>query len=347
MVARRAARWFSALIAVVIGLGVGIGCTETVKDEQDDYEPLPEWTDERPTSEQELEPQPLNETVFVDAETVEQKQSEEEATVIDARPRPQYEEGHLPGAVHSRHGDPEGFKPFKDPDYHDTLPREVSQLQATARDMGVFNDRPVVIYGSPGSKKAGRLFWALEYLGHGEVSVYTPGYEALVEELGVEPSTEATTEEGDFVVRRRSEVLATNEDVRRVADGEQDGILIDTRRETEYTGAEPRGNPRAGYIPEATYYYWQEIFRENEDGTFALRPKDELTQEFEQEGLLAENTVLIPYCETGTRSSYVYAVLRWVGADKPQNYDGSWSRYSRLEDAPVSHDGEERLAEEK
>lgn len=347
MVERNVPWKLSALVALVVGLGCGVGCSETVKDPENDntYQPLPDWTDERPPSEKKLEPQPLGETVFVDAEKVETLRSDKHATVVDARPLGSYEDGHLPGAVHSGHGDPEGFKPFKDSDYNDTVPRDVSQLQATARDMGVFNDRPVVIYGTPGSKKAGRLFWALEYLGHGDVYLYTPGFETLVDELGVEPSTETASKDGDFVVRRRGSVLATNDDVRKVSDGEKEGVLIDTRRKSEYTGDEIRA-PRHGYIPNAEYYHWEDIFV-SEGETTKLKSKAELNQALENEGLLKKNQVLIPYCQTGTRSAYVYAALRWVGAEKPQNYDGSWARYARLEGAPVKHDGDQQLDGEK
>ncbi len=343
-------------LAAVLSI-LAAGCEETVKGSNDDFEPLPEWTDERPESEQELEPQPFDEyeekygreyELFVDADQVQQLRDELDATVIDVRNEADYQDGHLPGAVHSGHraatDDQEGFKPLKDPDYHATIPRDVGQIQQTAREMGVYNDRPVVLYGAPGSKKVGRLFWAIEFLGHGGVHIYTPGKETLLEELGVDPSTESVDEEGDFVVRRRSSVMATTEEVRQIAEGDRDGILIDTRREEEFTGENPRGNPQGGYIPEANWYHWEEVFTEQDDAR-TLRSRDELQSELDEAGLFDEELPLIPYCETGTRSSFTYAALRWLGAEQPKNYDGSWRRWSRATDAPVNHDGAERLEE--
>jgi 3-mercaptopyruvate sulfurtransferase SseA len=54
-------------------------------------------------------------------------------------------------------------------------------------------------------------------------------------------------------------------------------------------------------------------------------------------------SVVIPYCQTGTRSGMFYSVLRWVGADHAANYDGSWIRWAQMTDTSVAKDGEERL----
>ncbi len=335
-------------VLVVILVGWTTACSETVQNPGDDFEPLPEWKDERSTSEQELQPQELNDEVFVDAQRVRELRDEQEATVVDVRVESQYEEGHLPGAVHSGHraatDEQESYKPFKNPEYQSTLHRDVGHLQGVARDMGIYNDRPVILYGTPASKKVGRLFWSLEYLGHGSVYIYTPGYEQLKNALQVEASTRSVDKQGDFTVRRRESVLATSKDVERIAAGDKEGILIDTRRKSEFVGEEQRGNPRGGYIPEASWYHWEEVFTE-QDGKRVLRPKEKLRSELSEAGLFEDGVPLVPYCETGTRSAYTYATLRWLDAEKPQNYDGSWRRWSRIPNVPVSHDGESQLDE--
>jgi len=346
---------FLAVLAVT-GLAV-VGCSDSTDagqqnktdaqqtsnaeaQEEKTFEETPAWTHARPASERKRQPQELNDKVLVDAQEVRALASrgEKPATVIDARTRSAYEAGHYPGAVHSGN-EAGGDKPFKDPEYNDIVPRDVEQLQETAREMGVYNDRPVIIYAEPASKRTGRLHWALEYLGHGEVYVYNPGYETLIEKTGVDAEMEPTQASGDFVVRRRESVRASNEEVQKIVNGDMAGVLIDTRRETEFTGDEGRA-PRRGYIPTATYYYWEEVF--NEDGT--LRSRAELKSEFQKKGLMKKGAALIPYCQTGTRSGVVYSVLRWVGAPNVQNYDGSWARWARLNGAPVAQDGEQRLA---
>lgn len=310
----RIEKGFLLLLCSAALLAVGIGCGESVVQE-----------DPRPAHERNAKPQPLNEEVFVDLERFKELR-EGGATIIDARPADLYDKGHLEGAVHSP-----GGGQFKDD--NGMLWTDVVKLQNLVRDLGVDRERPVVIYGKAVSKKAGRLFWTLEYLGHGDVYLYPPGHETLLEKLGEEAVTEGTdVERGDFVVARRESVRATAEEVRQVVDGEREGILIDTRREGEYHGTEDRDDPRQGYIPEAIHYKWDRIF--DADGN--LRTKDELRSEFEQLSLVKDGVILVPYCQTGTRSAYVYAVLRWFGNESAANYDGSWVEWSRQEELPVA-----------
>jgi thiosulfate/3-mercaptopyruvate sulfurtransferase len=281
------------------------------------------YEDDRPEDERTREPAPLNAQVFVtDAEVA--QWVEGGALLIDARPREAYDAGHVPGAVWAN-----GGKEFQD-DLGLVKP-DIASLQEAARGIGVNNDQKVIIYGAPADKRAGRLFWTLEYLGHGESYLYTPGHEALLATLGVEATTEETDLEGDFVAAYRESVRATAEEVRKAADGELQAILIDTRRLGEFEGTEDRGDPRQGNIPGAIFYYWEDVFDEDDQ----LRSKEDLQAEFAQVGLLSDDAVVIPYCQTGVRSAYVYAVLRWLGQDNAKNYDGSWAEWSRLEDYPI------------
>ena len=44
---------------------------------------------------------------------------------------------------------------------------------------------------------------------------------------------------------------------------------------------------------------------------------------------------MIPYCQTGVRSTIVYAVFRWLGHNHVKNYDGSWAEWSRDNALPI------------
>ena len=276
-----------------------------------------EIEDTRPEHERNAEPAPLTSTVYVTAQQLQQF-ADEGATIIDARAPEDYQAGHFPGAVNTH-----GGKAWKDSSGF--LISDVVLAQQRVRDLGVDRDRKVVIYDNARSSGAGRLFWTLEYFGHGEVYIYPNNYDELKSELGFTEQTEAPeVEEGDFVVAYRDSALATREEVEQAVNGDLDAVLIDTRRETEFQGTEDRGDPRQGYIPDAVWYYYENVWDENDQ----FRSKDELRAEFEELGLLKEDAVLVPYCQTGTRSGTIYAVLRWLGAQSPQNYDGSWVEWS-------------------
>lgn len=310
-----------ALLAVGLFAIGATGCGETV-----------EQIDDRTEQEKNAEPAPLNSKVFLSLDEAKQYRSDG-ALLIDTRPPEDYEAGHIPGAVHVH-----GGKPFKD-DYGFLWENE-AKLQEIARSFGLKRDQKVVIYGKSVDKRAGRLFWTLEYLGHGDVYLYAPGHEEIAGEIDAELETgESDPQTGDFVVAPRDSVYASPDEVEAIATGEKEGVLIDTRRETEYTGEEVResekrggADPRQGYIPEAVHYHWEEMF--TQEGQ--LESKSKLTDEFNDLGILDEDVVTIAYCQTGTRSAYVYAVLRWFGHDQAKNYDGSWVEWSRDEERPVA-----------
>lgn len=287
--------------------------------------PTVEIDDTRTEQEKNQQAAELNEVVFVDADAFAKLRSEG-ALVLDARGASDYEAGHVPGAVHA---DEKAL--FKDD--QGMITADIVELQDRARSIGLKNDTPVVIYGGARSSKTARLFWSLEYIGHGQVHLFLDPYEELIEELGEEPETEAATAEGDFVVALRPSIYATAKEVFDAVNGDaKDVILIDTRRLSEYEGVEDRGDPRQGYIPGATYYYWEDVFGDDDK----LRSKEELRAEFEAKGMLDPEVLIVPYCQTGTRSATIYAVFRWLGHDNVKNYDGSWVEWSRNDDYPVT-----------
>ena len=312
---RRLTSHLSLLLLLVLALGAMQACTESV-----------EYDDTRTEEERTAKAQPLNTQVFASADDL-KKWRAEGAIILDTRGADAFAKGHIKGAYPSKAG-----KEFQD-ELGLVFP-DLVKLQESARALGLKKDKKVIVYGSAASSSSARLFWTLEHLGHGEAYLVVEGYEELLAKLGEEPETgEVTVTPGDFVVALRPEINATAEEVAQVARGEREAILIDTRREAEYLGTEDRGDPRQGYIPRATWYYWENVF---DAETKALRPKEELRAEFEREGLLKNDALIIPYCQTGVRSAYVYAVFRWLGHKNVKNYDGSWAEWSRDNELPVA-----------
>lgn len=300
-------------ILLVALMACGIACGETT-----------EYEDPRPKSEQNLEPDPLDDTIFVNADGLKEA-ADNGAIIIDSRAPDAYTAGHYPGAINI-----EGGKPWKD-DFG-FLPPFENESQIIARDLGLTRSKEIVIYADVRSKRAPRLAWTLEYLGHGEVSLYMDGYEQLKSELEFTESTDTPDlGEGDFVVSHRKEINATGDDLKRALESDEPLVLIDTRRETEYTGDEDRGDPRQGTIPESKWYYWENIYNEDDQ----LRDRTAIEAEFDEQGFLDDDATVVAYCQTGTRSTTIYYVLRWLGKNDTKNYDGSWVEWSRDNDFPI------------
>ncbi len=88
---------------------------------------------------------------------------------------------------------------------------------------------------------------------------------------------------------------------------------------------------RGGHIPGAKNIPWSKAV--NEDGTF--KSYDELQQLYDSAGVEALKPT-VAYCRIGERSSHTWFVLRYLlGFEKVKNYDGSWTEWGNLIEAPI------------
>ena len=114
--------------------------------------------------------------------------------------------------------------------------------------------------------------------------------------------------------------------------------LVDVRSADEYSGKilSPPGLPetcqRGGHIPGAFNVPWGKNV--NEDGTF--KSPEELKALYEPLGVTPEKNV-VAYCRIGERSSLTWFVLKYLlGYNNVKNYDGSWTEWGNLVNAPVT-----------
>ena len=114
--------------------------------------------------------------------------------------------------------------------------------------------------------------------------------------------------------------------------------LVDVRSPKEYKGEllapehlPQEGAQRGGHIPGARNIVWSEAVRE--DGTF--KSADELRALYGGQDVTPDKEV-IAYCRIGERSSHTWFVLKYLlGYPHVRNYDGSWTEWGSLIDAPI------------
>ncbi len=111
--------------------------------------------------------EPASIPLLVETDWPAQNQGLETLRLIDiGRKLTDFEQGHIPQAVYFDRsaiwGEVGGVSGM--------LPAPASTVQAL-RDAGIGNTSTVVIYDAANGLWAARLFWALEYLGHGNVHV--------------------------------------------------------------------------------------------------------------------------------------------------------------------------------
>jgi thiosulfate/3-mercaptopyruvate sulfurtransferase len=92
------------------------------------------------------------------------------------------------------------------------------------------------------------------------------------------------------------------------------------------------GAQRGGHIPGAVSIPWSQAVNEA-DSTF--KSSEDLRALYEGKGITSNGEV-IAYCRIGERSSLTWFVLKYLlGYPKVKNYDGSWTEWGNLVDAPI------------
>ena len=115
--------------------------------------------------------------------------------------------------------------------------------------------------------------------------------------------------------------------------------LVDVRSPKEYSGElismpnyPQEGAQRGGHIPGAVSIPWSQAVNEA-DSTF--KTPEELRALYEGKGIKPDEEV-IAYCRIGERSSLTWFVLKYLlGYPNVKNYDGSWTEWGNLVDAPI------------
>lgn len=213
----------------------------------------------------------------------------EDAVLVDTRPRPAYEAGHLPGARHLDLSAPR------------LRLREEGELRALEAGLSeLFQSlglqSPVVLYDEGLTSRLCRTAFFLG-LGGLEVALWTEGWEPYAMERA-EPQYEPT---GTVARLRRDWLLTADE-------AAHHPFLLDVRSPEEHRGqVHPPCCPRGGRIP-GSRNAPLDLFLEPEGllGQLGLEPGQEV-------GV---------YCHSGARSAVAFFILRSLGV-KARNYLGS------------------------
>ena len=243
--------------------------------------------------------------------------------LIDARPAHDYAAGHLPGAanvdvyaIRTEDTGPEGIAAW-----------ETEQV-AAFRAAGINDDSIVVVYDEHTLTNAARAVWALDYLGHAAARLLDGGMAAWVAAGGPLTIAAPDVPPGNFTPAPDRDKLATRHDILDRL-GNEDTVIVDTRRITEYLGQEHR-TQRSGTIPGSTYLEWTHGI----DATGAINDAEAVRARFVAHGITPDKEI-IPFCGGGYRSAHTYLLLKGLGYPRVRNYLGSWGEWGNRDDTPI------------
>ncbi|MFC7167205.1 sulfurtransferase [Halospeciosus flavus] len=273
--------------------------------------------------------------VLVSADWVESRLDEFESDDPDLRlvevdvDTEAYEDAHAPGAI--------GFNwetQLQDQTERDILSKE--DFADLLGSHGISEDSTVVLYGDNSNWFAAYTYWQFKYYGHDDVRLLDGGRDYWLDQDY--PTTDEVPEfsEVDYEARGPFEgIRAYRDDVETAI--ERDVPLVDVRSPEEYRGEilAPPGlqetAQRGGHVPGAENISWAATVQE--DGRF--KSAEELRDLYESEGVTDDQEV-IAYCRIGERSSIAwFALSELLGYEDVTNYDGSWTEWGNLVDAPI------------
>jgi len=241
-----------------------------------------------------------------------------------------YDTGHIPGAVKI-----DWFTTLQHPIRRDFLSKE--EFERVCSENGISNDTTVVFYGDKSNWFACYALWVFQYYGHQNVKIMNGGRakweaeeRALTKESRTYPTASYSAKEPDKNIRAFRTDVFTQVETRKP--------LVDVRSPGEYTGEllhmpnyPQEGATRGGHIPGAKNIPWATATRA--DGTF--KSADELIEIYEGQHITSDQEV-IAYCRIGERSSHTWFALKYLlGYPNVKNYDGSWTEWGNLVDAPI------------
>ncbi|HEB1327231.1 TPA: 3-mercaptopyruvate sulfurtransferase [Escherichia albertii] len=277
----------------------------------------------------------MSTTWFVGADWLAEHIDDPEIQIIDARMAPpgqedrnvaqEYLHGHIPGAVFF---DIEALSDQTSPHPH-MLPRPET-FAVAMRELGVNQDKHLIVYDEGNLFSAPRAWWMLRTFGVERVSILGGGLagwqrdDLLLEEGPVE------LQEGEFNATFTPEAVVKVTDVL-LASHEKTAQIIDARPAARFNAEidEPRAGLRRGHIPGALNVPWTELVREGE-----LKTTDELDAIFFSRGVSYDKPIIVS-CGSGVTAAVVLLALATLDVPNVKLYDGAWSEWGARTDLPV------------
>jgi len=235
---------------------------------------------------------------------------DETAVVVDVRDAWEFDGiGHVPGAVNVP------FDSFRSDDGEAGKLPGAATFAALASEAGIGNGDDVVAYDDHHGVFAARFLVTAELLGHDPATLHLLNGDFSSWQLdhptsnGM-PDIEAT----DYRVTPPESTPLVGPDRVAAASEDPEAVLVDTREDEEYA---------EGHIPGAVLLDWRDLV---DTETRGLLPREAALRVLADAGIVPEKRIVL-YCNTARRISHTYVVLRHLGFEAVEFYEGSLTEW--------------------
>jgi thiosulfate/3-mercaptopyruvate sulfurtransferase len=234
--------------------------------------------------------------------------------ILDARPKADWEVGHIPGAIQ-----------FSWDNYTRTDTRGIQfssfppqELAVALAGLGIDEKSQVVVYGDADKSwgSEGYDVWLLSWLGHkGPVRLLNGGIQAWrTQNLPLaEGAEKPAAKKARYQVDLKPRYIVSTEEVQK---GKGSFVLVDVRSTFEWI---------KGRIPGAIHIPWEDFYTGKDRRPL---PPAELKKLLARHGVDTSRPVVY-YCLGGVRSAYAWMTSQLAGLPDARNYKGSWAAWEK------------------
>lgn len=232
--------------------------------------------------------------------------------ILDARPKADWEAGHLPGAIQFAwdsytRTDTRGVK------YSSFPPQELALALA---GLGIDEKSPLVVYGDADKSWGGEGYnvWLFSWLGHkGPIRLLNGGIQSWrARNLPLTKGAEKpAAKKARYQVDLKPQLIVSTQDVQ---NNKGSFTLVDVRSTFEWL---------KGRIPGAIHIPWDDFYTGKDRHPL---PAAELKKLLARHGVDSSRPVVY-YCLGGVRSAYAWTVHQLAGLPEARNYKGSWAAW--------------------
>jgi thiosulfate/3-mercaptopyruvate sulfurtransferase len=249
---------------------------------------------------------------LIDAVTL--KENSTKWVILDARPKSEWEAGHIPGAIQFSwdsytHTDARGIQ-------YSSFPPKF--LAAVLAGLGIDGKTPIVVYGDADKSWGGEGYniWLLSWLGHkGPIRLLNGGIQAWRNQnlpLDTGPGN-LYAKKSRYQIDLKPQYIVSTEEVQK---GNGSFVLVDVRSNFEWF---------KGRIPGAIHIPWEDFYTGKERRPLSSA---ELKKLLVKHGVDTSKPVVY-YCLGGVRSAFTWMVHQLAGLPDARNYKGGWAAWEK------------------